>query len=454
MSSNKSIPQDPSISQESPGPHTQAILFAIASPNIAVLSSLLAQTHSDPKVYPAPPRDRMLYHAASEKQSLALSHLLQLPPASQHDVTSPLLVACADDLECYKALVAVHPHALAFDLGHAGDIFACAVLRGDLAFVRHAAKEPAWNIDPNVSRWFGRPVLEAAAEACDARVLCCLFTECGAVLRGTDAVKAAIRGRRPENLRCLLDHASEGRAAVVDGWPLDDDPELDPERVIWRKRAGWDVPHLHYAVSIGDDEAVRILLEAGADPELRDECGRTAADVSRERGTGLGNRILATLHSRLFWLDSDRPPSRAYYRIDGTFASGLGILGRLGAQSRRFKRATGISDAWPCSPPARLRPVHSPKRPPPSAGAPRVLCPIMDALLKSLIHSSGDLLKVRKFSEFSEAAWTSSGWSKTVAQEVPGTHFQPVRTRTIETRCLALPSPSIIVYLRSLFGPC
>ncbi|KAJ7473504.1 hypothetical protein FB451DRAFT_1249400 [Mycena latifolia] len=250
-------------------------------PPIALLSSLLVQTPSDSTAYAAPPRERMLLHAASENQLLALSYLLRQPTASEED-------ACAAHLECYKALVAAHPHALAFELGHTGDVFGAAVFRGDIEFMRHAANEPSWKIDPNTSEVLHRPVLHVAAEHADVHVLRCLLTECGEVrVRGTDAIKAAIRKGRLDNLRCLLEHAPEGGKAVVDGWPLNQD--LDPWKISSRKDAGWDMLNLHYAASVGNDEAIRILLDAGADPDLRDEHGRTAADISRAR----------TLRSRL-----------------------------------------------------------------------------------------------------------------------------------------------------------
>ncbi|KAJ7506177.1 hypothetical protein B0H11DRAFT_1904073 [Mycena galericulata] len=259
-------------------PHTQAILSAISSSNIILMDSLFGKTQSDPKTYPSPARERMMGYAAMENQPLALSHLLQLPPASRDDVTPQILNACALHIECYRALVTVHPHALAYELGHTGDVFGAAVFRGDREFMRVAANEPAWKIDPNACEVFHRPVLLVATN-CDERVLRCLLTECGEVrVRGTDAVRAAIKKCRMDNLRCLLEHAQEGTKAVAEK----------------RKEQGWDVPNLHYAAALGNVDAMRILLEAGADPDLEDGSGRKA-DISAVRWKaeryGWGRRV-------------------------------------------------------------------------------------------------------------------------------------------------------------------
>lgn len=39
---------------------------------------------------------------------------------------------------------------------------------------------------------------------------------------------------------------------------------------------------IHVAADIGDDEALRMLLEEGADPEEGDDQGRTAMDIAQE----------------------------------------------------------------------------------------------------------------------------------------------------------------------------
>ncbi|KAJ6481504.1 ankyrin repeat-containing domain protein [Mycena vitilis] len=259
-------------------PHTQAILSAISSSNVETLSSLLAQTNSDPEAYPgSPSRQSMILRAAAGNHPRALSYLLQLSP-SKDDVTPSLLQCCAKHIECHKVLIAAYPHALAFGFGHtASDVFAYAVLNEDLNFIRYIANEQSVNIDLNQSTVLHRPALEWAAHSSGTRVLRCLLTECAAGalrVQGTDAIRVTIKYKNSDNLRCLLDHAPEGRRAVVDGWPLKEDEY--PWELERRREMGWDVPHLHYAVTVGNQDAVRILLEAGADPNLLDGSGRKA----------------------------------------------------------------------------------------------------------------------------------------------------------------------------------
>ncbi|KAK7042046.1 ANK-REP-region domain-containing protein [Favolaschia claudopus] len=260
-------------------PHVHAILSAISSSAIEQLSSLLEQSSSDEaekKAYPSPSREHMLGFAASQNQPLALSYLLRRSP-SKEDVTPGLLRACSQHIECYKALIEIHPHALQFGLGHVGDIFGGAALDGNLEFMRYMANEKSWNIDINESEIFHRPTLQYLAEYGKIEVLRCMLTECAPErlrVRETDAIRAAIRGRNMDNLRCLLEHAPEGTKAVVDGWPVKESKyEFEVKE---RRERGWDVPNLHYAANVGNTEAIQILLDAGADVGLRDGEGKTA----------------------------------------------------------------------------------------------------------------------------------------------------------------------------------
>ncbi|KAJ7053508.1 hypothetical protein C8F01DRAFT_1166626 [Mycena amicta] len=208
-----------------------------------------------------------------------LSHVL-----ASKEVTPGLLWACSEDFTAYKALIAAYPHAIDFGLGHVGDILGFAVERADTAFIYAMLHEPGWNIDPNKSEAWHQHILEYAAESGrnDAAALRCLLIDCADIviplrMKGTHAIKAAIRGRRMDCLRLLLDHAPEGRKEVVDGWPLRDG--LHSWEITRLTELGWNVPNLHYAVKMGAEEAVRILLEAGADPNIKDGMGNRV-DVS------------------------------------------------------------------------------------------------------------------------------------------------------------------------------
>ena len=69
--------------------------------------------------------------------------------------------------------------------------------------------------------------------------------------------------------------ASDGDLGSVRGYLLDKDDELDPN-----SRDVDDQTALHLAAMNGHLEAVRLLLDHGADLEVRDEDGRTPLDLA------------------------------------------------------------------------------------------------------------------------------------------------------------------------------
>ncbi|KAF7304453.1 ANK-REP-REGION domain-containing protein [Mycena chlorophos] len=205
-------------------------------------------------------------------------------PTSADVVTPALLHSCVDSFPAYHDLITAHPHALAYGLGHTGDVLGWAVIRGDCEFIRRMLHEPGWDIDPNTCEAFHRPVIEYAAAHAKEDVLRCLLVECADIvhpvrLRGTNAVRAAIGQRKNENLKLLLEYATEGRndRLVVNGWPLR--KGLQGWEMEELESKGWDVPNLHFAVREGNMHAVKTLLQAGADASVEDLKGQTV-DVS------------------------------------------------------------------------------------------------------------------------------------------------------------------------------
>ncbi|MCO6416272.1 ankyrin repeat domain-containing protein [Siccirubricoccus sp. KC 17139] len=90
---------------------------------------------------------------------------------------------------------------------------------------------------------------------------------------GTDPVVLAARHGRVEVLRLLL---QAGGVAQAEG-----DPDGPPTALM-------------AAAEAGQEEAVALLLEYGADPALRDRQGRTAADLAEAAGHHALRRRLAT----------------------------------------------------------------------------------------------------------------------------------------------------------------
>ncbi|KAJ6612383.1 hypothetical protein B0H10DRAFT_1952385 [Mycena sp. CBHHK59/15] len=130
-------------------------------------------------------------------------------------------------------------------------------------------------------------------------VLCLSWQRRGLVrLKGMNAIKAAIRANQTDKLKALLDNAPEGAAAIVDCQPLPDG--LNPWDISNLEEKGWDVRNLHFAVVQENEEAVQILLKAGANPDIKDASGRTAAGILNPSHIGICRMLLcpsSMLHS-------------------------------------------------------------------------------------------------------------------------------------------------------------
>ena len=58
---------------------------------------------------------------------------------------------------------------------------------------------------------------------------------------------------------------------------------------------------LHYCACFGRPNIARVLLSYGANPDLRDEDGKTALDKARERGEGSHRQVAEILQSPNNW---------------------------------------------------------------------------------------------------------------------------------------------------------
>ncbi len=107
----------------------------------------------------------------------------------------------------------------------------------------------------------------------------------------------------------------------------------------------WYTPPLHFAVREGHLEAVRVLLDAGADPGHIGHSGDTLVTIARDRGHEPVARLLEQTPSRssappepidaVLWKDHDLQAARrivgAGAPIDLTIAAALGDLARVTA---------------------------------------------------------------------------------------------------------------------------
>jgi ankyrin repeat protein len=70
----------------------------------------------------------------------------------------------------------------------------------------------------------------------------------------------------------------------------------DPKAIEWRDSLGYTL--LHWAAAVDDDAAVRLLLDAGADPNARDVRGQTPLHVAAMSQIRSGGVVMNTLLGR------------------------------------------------------------------------------------------------------------------------------------------------------------
>jgi ankyrin repeat protein len=131
-------------------------------------------------------------------------------------------------------------------------------------FLAHGAFPDA----PNDS---GRTAIDVAAWIAPPRVLERLLQH-GGMIGWTNALHMAVRSPKP------------GRSEVIE-YLLEAGADIDSienTSVESRRAESGFGTALHYAAREGREDLVRMLLEKGADAEVRDTLGRTASEVAEE----------------------------------------------------------------------------------------------------------------------------------------------------------------------------
>ncbi|MCJ1380352.1 hypothetical protein MMC17_003455 [Xylographa soralifera] len=245
-----------------------ALLDACSTGDLPRLRFLMDKERTGHRVYDATLLN-LLAEATVKRHSSVVKLLLDHTSSTatfSHDLIYSAMEA---GLDTYKLYLAARPAILSYQWEGLGDVVCCTSTKNDGEFLSYILRNGA---DPgrslyNSPRFFYKYLpLEYCAlsshtsSTSNARLL----LEHGAIIEGTEAVQLAASAGQLAMVQLLLE--ARGNINAL----------LDRESPCYKYPHVYGTP-LHNAISGGHLDIVRFLLESGADINMRDTAGKTAA---------------------------------------------------------------------------------------------------------------------------------------------------------------------------------
>lgn len=245
-------------------PPSQTLLDPISDNNLATLTSAIQSTSTPLQ----PVLNLLLGHAVAHNAINTIPYLVSLGACPLSDPTYDHLYK-STNRPSFKCLIECGLLDINTDLEPLGTFLLLAAQHNDPSHVEYCLQHGA---DPNQGTYaFRWSALATAVEYNAGLDVLDLLIAGGADVNGSDALHTAAEQGRIEMLKFLLIEKGADVNTVGFEYCLSDSKALE---------AG---PALHFAVDGDHVEAVRILIENGADVTLRDVQGRTALERAIEK---------------------------------------------------------------------------------------------------------------------------------------------------------------------------
>lgn len=241
------------------------ITNAITSDNLDNLKSALAKS-----------RNCLLALAITNNSRLTIPHLVSLGGSAHSDPATTALLA-PGTFPALVTLVTKCNYDNNTNLDRLGTFLILSIKRNNAEEVRTLLSHGA-NSNLGLYAHLYSPLASAAEYGASVEIVDMLL-RAGATVQGSDALHVAALKGRVDVLCRLLDSGADVN-------------EIGFEYAAIEQFAEMAGGALHFAVDGGSEEVVRLLLERGADRQLRDAQARTALERARERSFHRGIALL------------------------------------------------------------------------------------------------------------------------------------------------------------------
>ncbi|KAI9664089.1 MAG: hypothetical protein M1821_007580 [Bathelium mastoideum] len=226
----------------------------------------------------------LLVAAVQSKQAEVVRYLLEFDPDFKIPRETANAAASSDFMEVYGVMLQRQPEIANFDHDRIGDTVIFSIINDDTVFLNFLLEH---GVDPGRDpaqyfgrHWSGNAPLELAV--CRSRTdIVELLLHYGARIHQTEAIQLAAWSGRLDLLEFLLDKGADVNAV------------LDEEVRDFYRGPTFGTA-LHNAIQKDQIDAVRLLLDRGADSAVLDTDGKSSVARAQERGNA---RILALMCS-------------------------------------------------------------------------------------------------------------------------------------------------------------